>query len=578
MKREQIDEIRTRVNLVDVISRYVGLKQTGSSYKGICPFHEDTDPSLTVDPDKQLWYCFGCGEGGDVFKFLMEIENLSFPEAAAELGREVGIEPQDKSGSKAGSRLEKLNEEVAEYFHKNLLRKGVGRKARNYLDRRGYGEEVIRRFQLGFSLPEWQSLTNKFGAKYSKELLKKGGLIKESKGGRIYDRFRGRLMFPIKTPTGKTIAFGGRKLEPSQKGPKYLNSPNTPLFHKGSTLYGLDIARPEITKSGQAILVEGYTDTIAPQSKGIANTVASLGTSLTEDQARLLQRFAEEIVIAYDRDQAGEAATLKGMRLLRNQGLRVKIANLPPDKDPADLIEEGGIQPLKTAIEEAIPFYKFYLEVLENRHDLNTVEGRERALNQSVDFLRNLESPPLRSELIGELKDMLQVPEEELERRSQPSAELSPPDRPEIQHTQQDLSPDEWLIHLLIEDRIPLEQVHQAGIIDELEEGYRQIVQKLDRSEGDSLELQKLLRELDEAKSNRLARISMADISRDPKLVEKIFSDVVKKLKIRKRKKKKATLKAKLQNLLEEGASREKLERVQSEILKQTKKLQEEVD
>ncbi|MFB6290332.1 MAG: DNA primase, partial [Candidatus Bipolaricaulia bacterium] len=414
MDRQDIDKVRKKADIVELVSRYVNLKKSGKSYKGVCPFHEDNDPSLTVDQTKKLWHCFGCGAGGDVFNFLMKIENLSFPDAVRELASEAGVKLPEKSGDSRKPNLTELMNEVNDYYHSNLLRQGVGKKGRNYLNRRGYGEDTIKEFSLGYALDSWNSLTNKFKGDHGLDSLEKVGLIKKSDSGRYYDRFRDRLIFPIRSVRGKVIAFGGRKLDSEEEGPKYLNSPNSPLFNKGETFYGLSAARRSMGETDRAILVEGYTDVIAPSSRGIKNVIASMGTSLTEKQVDLLSRYVSDVLIAYDRDQAGEQATLKGLKLLRNKGLGVKVAKIPEGKDPADIIETQGVEKLREIFDEAQPFHEFYLDLLRQNYDLSTVDGREKALKSSTRFLSEVDSPPLRHELIDRLKDMLNISASEI--------------------------------------------------------------------------------------------------------------------------------------------------------------------
>ncbi|MFW6111921.1 MAG: DNA primase [Candidatus Bipolaricaulota bacterium] len=538
MDREIIDRIREKVDIVELVSRYVNLKKAGKSYKGVCPFHEDNDPSLTVDQTKKLWHCFGCGAGGDVFNFLMEIENLSFPDAARELAQETGVKVPDRQGGSGKGKLTNLMNEVNDYFHANLLRKGVGKKARQYLENRGYGEETIKEFSLGYALDSWNSLTNKFQGEYGSGNLEKVGLVKKSDKGRYYDRFRNRLIFPIRSVRGKVIAFGGRILDLDEKGPKYLNSPNSPLFQKGETFYGLASARRELGKTDQAILVEGYTDVIAPASRGIKNVIASMGTSLTKDQVKLLSRYVSEVIIAYDRDQAGQQATLKGLKLLRNEGLGVRVAMLPPDGDPADIIEKEGAEKLREILDEATPFHEFYLELLEDEYDLSTVEGREKALKSSTKFLSNIQSPPLRHELIDKLKDMLNVSASEITRRIRlKGGKTSSKDGLKVERTQEGLSLDEWIIHLLIEDKISPTTLEEEGVLEELQPELRALAEKIIEGQEAGKGIEEIMKTMGEKERKKLSRISLADAIKgdDPQkasedAIEKYIKAKIKKL------------------------------------------------
>lgn len=571
MDREIIDKIRKKTDIVELISRYVSLKSSGSSYKGVCPFHEDNDPSLTVDPTKKLWHCFGCGAGGDVFNFLMKIENLSFPEAARQLARETGVKiPSDQRSSKEPDLTEIMNA-ASEYYHKNLSRRGPGKKARNYLESRGYGKKVIEGFNLGYSLPNWNSLTNKFKQEYSLSQLEKAGLANKSDKGKYYDRFRNRLMIPIKSPRGKVVAFGGRILDPDDE-PKYLNSPNTPLFKKGQVLFAIPEARRAMGKADRAILVEGYTDVIAPHSRGLKNVIASMGTALTNAQANLLARYVSEVVIAYDRDQAGQQATLKGLKLLRNAGLSVKIANLPPDSDPADLIEKGGRKRFEKAIEDLSPFHQFYIEVLTEKFDLSTVSGRERALIESTNFLSGIESPPLRHELVNQLKDLLKVSETEIENRVKyPQKQIDSPSGLRVERSQEDLSLDEWVIYFLLEGMISHEKLEEEGVLEQIDPQLQTLANKLIEGTNDGLTTEEIVNKMGEKERKKFSQISLLDVRFEKKSTEKAVHDLIKKFK----QKKIAELKNELRAGLTKEKDEEEIQLLQKEIAAAQKELQQ---
>ncbi len=576
MKREEIDKIRESVSIIDIISRYVNLNKTGKNYKGICPFHEDNDPSLSVDPEKNLWYCFGCGAGGDVFEFLTKIENLSFPEAARKLAKETGIKLSEQN-EKSKNNKEKLREimaEAADYFHRNLLRNGVGQKARSYLAERGYEKEVIKKFKLGYALPGWRSLTNKFSPRFGKKKLKGVGLIKEADDGEShYDRFRDRVMFPIRSPNGKTIAFGGRIIEDSGEGPKYLNSPNTKLFHKGCTLFGLDQARKEIINSDLVVLMEGYTDVIAAQSHGIINSVASLGTSLTEKQAKLLRRFADKAIIAFDSDQAGKKASLKGLRLLRNKGVKVKIAPLPPDSDPADILENEGRTKLKEILVDAKPFHRFFLDTLEEEYDLNSIEGKEDALRWSTKFARDIESPPLRHEIIKELKDLLEVPEDELSKLIEKRNKEISIDRPGIENAQEELTLGEWLLYLLVNDKIKPEELREENVLEGLQENYIKLIEKIESGREEGLSIDGIIDRLEsEDLKQILTKVTMKRLPYDEKGINQVSSDTLKKIYNRMIDRRIRNKRRKLKKIEKQGGDPEEKGKLQQKIMDLKKK------
>ncbi len=572
MDRKVIDRVRKKVDIVELVSRYVNLKQSGSSYKGVCPFHEDNDPSLTVDPSKKLWHCFGCGAGGDVFNFLMKIENLSFPDAVRELAQENGIKIPNEGKSSGGPNLTALMNEVNDYFHSNLLRQGVGKKGRRYLKNRGYGEDVIKEFELGYALDSWNSLTNKFKNQYGLENLEKVGLVKKSDEGKYYDRFRDRLIFPIRSVRGKVIAFGGRTLKKDGKGPKYLNSPNSPLFQKSETFYGLAAARRHLGQNDRALLVEGYTDVVAPASRGIKNVVASMGTSLTEDQVNLLARYVSDVVIAYDRDQAGQQATLKGLKLLRNKGLGVRIAKLPAGKDPADIVENQGGDRLKEIIDNAQPFHQFYLELLKEDYDLSSVKGREKALKASTKFLSEVKSPPLRHEIVNNLKDLLKVSTEDINQRikhkgRKPSRESGL----QVESTQEGLSLDEWIIHLLIEDKLSPSTLEKEGILEDLNPKLQPLAEKIVSGRDSGADIDDIMKDMGEKERKELSRISLVEVSFEEENSRKASEEVIKKFI---QKKRLPRLQKERREALKQG-NEERIQELQEEISAQREKLEQ---
>ena len=322
--RGDIRAIKERTDVISVISRYVSLKKAGASYKGKCPFHKDDTPSFVVSGEKGLWHCFGCGEGGDVIGFLMKIERISFVEAAKRLAAEAGVEFQSTEQEGDREKLHSVMADAARHFAENLRNTSGGKRAREYLIERGYDEDVWDRYGLGCALPGWENLKRALSSRHGERQLAELGFLVEGEKG-TYDRFRDRTIFSVFDLSGRPIAFGGRAFEGE---PKYLNSPKTPLFDKGRTLYGLSWARDALSEGRMAILVEGYTDVLTLHCAGLTNAVASMGTALTQGQADLLGRFVDEVVIVYDRDAAGGAAALRGMQILGNSGLAVRVARL----------------------------------------------------------------------------------------------------------------------------------------------------------------------------------------------------------------------------------------------------------
>ncbi|WP_078545592.1 DNA primase [Litchfieldia alkalitelluris] len=357
---ETIEKIRQSVDIVDVISEYVQLKKQGRNYFGLCPFHGENTPSFSVSTDKQIFHCFGCGAGGNAFSFLMDLEGYSFTEAAKKLAETTNIElPIDpitvsQSSTKQQSNISTMieaHELLKKFYHHLLINTKEGEEALNYLLQRGFTKEVIENFEIGYSLDSWDYIS-KFLQKrgFSLELMENAGLLVKKEGdGTFLDRFRNRIMFPIWDHQGKTIAFSGRILNAKQE-PKYLNSPETPIFNKSKTLYNFHKARLHIRKKEQAILFEGFADVISASNAGLLNSIASMGTSLTEEQAKMIRRNVESVILCYDSDQAGIDAATRASKILSDAGCYVRIALMPEGLDPDDYIKKYGGEKFKNDV------------------------------------------------------------------------------------------------------------------------------------------------------------------------------------------------------------------------------------
>jgi len=465
MPGPEVEEIKARLNIVELIGRYVALKPSGQRFKGRCPFHPDDTPSFLVSPDKGLWHCFGCHAGGDAIGFLMKIERLSFPEALTRLAHELGIEIRTVGGE-GKAKLLQANQEAVQHYAREL-RKPSGRKARDYLLGRGLGEELWERYKLGYAPEGWDGLIRALG-RVGLDTLRDLGLVIAGEKG-YYDRFRDRVMFAICDDQGRPVAFAGRSFVGD---PKYVNIPNTSLFTKGTLLYGLDLARDAIRRTGRAVLVEGYTDVISLQVAGIGEAVGSMGTALTEAQARLLARHTDRVVIAYDRDAAGEASALRGLVILRAAGLKVEVAVLPLGEDPDSLVRSQGGDAAQAVLAAALPFHRFFVEALARRHDVGSVEGKEQVLGEAKAFWAEIRSVPLQHELARELAGLLSLREEEVWRYLQ--GEVRPP-RPQQEAGR--VGPEEHFLHFLLEGKLP-DRVLEDLDLTEFRLEYRPIVAK----------------------------------------------------------------------------------------------------
>ncbi len=385
-----LDELLSRNDIVDVVSSYVQLtKKSGSNMFGLCPFHSEKTPSFSVSQDKQIYHCFGCGKGGSAINFIMEIENLSFPEAVEFLARRVGMEvPEDSPEEFRGrrSRILQLNKDAARFFYDNL-KTHLGEKAIKYIANRRISKEMVVRFGLGAAPDAWNTLYDAMLKKgYTQSEMLDAGLVKKGKNGGCYDTFRNRLMFPVIDVRGSVIGFSGRILGDGE--PKYLNSPDTAAFKKSKNLFGLNLAKK--SKMGMIILVEGNIDVVSLHQAGIDAAVASLGTSLTPDQARLISRYTENVVICYDSDNAGLKAAQRAIDILEKTGLNVKVLNVPGAKDPDEFIKEKGADAFKALLEKSENHIEYRIMAIRQKYDLDDTEGRVSFLNEATEMLSTL--------------------------------------------------------------------------------------------------------------------------------------------------------------------------------------------
>lgn len=390
---EIIQKIKEENDIVDIVSEVVTLKKTGKNYLGRCPFHNEKTPSFTVSSEKQIYKCFGCGEAGNVISFVMKTRNMAFPEAVKLLGEKVGIvvDDADSPGKSSAAnekfkRMYDINIQAARYFYTNLKR---FKAPYEYLKGRGITDETIKKFGIGFSLDNWQGIRSYLKQRgFSEEEILQLGLTTKNEKGNIYDRFRNRIIFPVFNVSGRVIGFGGRVLDDSK--PKYLNSPETPIFHKGTNLYGLNLA----IKNNQArtvIMVEGYMDVISLSQQGVTNVVATLGTALTEGQCKLLKRYIDTVIVSFDSDVAGQNATIRGLEILQKSGFDLKILQIPSGKDPDEFIRSFGREKFLNLVDGALPIIDFKLRMAEKGIDFSKQEMVIKYLKRVVNVLKDLD-------------------------------------------------------------------------------------------------------------------------------------------------------------------------------------------
>lgn len=405
--REIIDEVRMQNDIVEVISQYVPLKQKGSSFMGLCPFHHEKTPSFSVNREKQFFYCFGCGAGGNVFTFLMQMDNCTFPEALKQLADRAHILLPEPQKNAAAIALERLKDRLfqahsaAGRFFYDTLQGEQGAQARDYLQKRQLDPRIIRKFGIGYSPDSYDALTRHLQEKgfTMEEILKSGLALENKNGGGYHDRFRGRVMFPIFDAQGRGVGFGGRILDKGE--PKYLNSPETVLFSKSRNLYGLNFARE--SRKRELILVEGYMDMISIYQAGFHNVVASLGTAFNQEHARTLKRFADDVILLYDSDDAGTNAALRAIPVLVKSGFRVRVTQVPDGKDPDEFIKANGAAEFSKLLINAVHYISFEIACSKRNYNLENPEHRVRFATEAAQILARLESDIERNVYLGEV-------------------------------------------------------------------------------------------------------------------------------------------------------------------------------
>jgi DNA primase len=414
IRQEDVEAVRERTDLVRLIQQYVALKKAGRQFAGLCPFHTEKTPSFSVDPAKQVFYCHGCGKGGNAYHFLQEIEGLTFPEAVERLAGQAGVtlrfegvSPGERRQASHRQALYRANQRAAELYHRMLAEGREAEAARRYLYGRGVTRESAAAFGIGFAPGYPDFLLRRLARDLSPELLIEAGVaMKDARGG-VRDRFRNRITFPIHDLSGNAVGFGARLLE--GEGPKYLNSPETPVYRKGELLYNLNRAKGEVTRAGRAFVVEGYTDVIALHQAGIPTAVATCGTALGEGHFRLLSRFSRAAVLCFDADEAGARAAERAHGMFEEFGLEVAVLILPAGRDPADFVTSEGSEAFERLADRATPLIEYMLQRAVRDADLSTPEGKARAVRQALPVVTGLKDEVLRGQYASRLADLAEV-------------------------------------------------------------------------------------------------------------------------------------------------------------------------
>ncbi|MGH8099711.1 MAG: DNA primase, partial [Chthoniobacterales bacterium] len=424
---ETIEQIAAANDIADVIGSYFPLRRAGANFKALCPFHQEKTPSFMVSPSRQTFHCFGCGAGGSVFRFLMDYEHVDFPDAVRKLGARVGIAVVETRGAgeqdrqhEARRTLLKLHAEAAHWFHDNLIKREFGEPARKYLKKRGITAEMAKSWQIGYAQDEWDAFGSwaKAGG-YAQQILLQSGLVTQKEENierrtpnaerRSYDRFRGRIMFPICNDVGEVIAFSGRLLKDEEGTAKYLNSPETPLFRKGNVLFGLDKSKRALIDANSAIVCEGQLDLISLFEAGINNVVAPQGTAFTETQARTLKRFVDEVVLCFDADAAGQKAAERSLEALLQNDLIVRVAEMPAGEDPDSLVRREGREAFEKRIADAREFFDYWIERSVANVDLNSLGEKMQVARQLADTVSRVRDPLMRGEVVNKASARLGV-------------------------------------------------------------------------------------------------------------------------------------------------------------------------
>jgi DNA primase len=521
-----IDEIRARADIVEVVGDQIPLKRAGKEFKALCPFHHEKTPSFYVVPTKGFYKCFGCGESGDVFTFLMKRSGLSFQDAVRELAGRVGIEvPDPRLGREAEEPHRILYEAVAfadDFFRRNLSDDEGGAKVRQYMSGRDIPETAIERFGLGYAPKAWRTLreeAHRHGIE--DDVLLAAGLIKESeRGEEPYDRFRDRLIFPIAELGGRVIAFGGRILSRSDNAPKYLNSPETPIYHKGRILYGLNWSKGAIRREGAALVVEGYMDYVALAGRGIENVVAGMGTSMTAEQANLLGRYTAKALLLYDNDTAGLKATFRTADALLQAGVHPLVVTLPDGQDPDDLVRSGGAEALRRQVDAAQDVLERKMQMLEERGFFHDIDGVRRALDRLLPTLRATSDPALRDIYTARVAQRTGVRRETLERdldriEQEPAPRRAVPRRVESTVPRQDWAAERLLLMVLITDPARAQEAQQLVAAEDLHDPrHREIYRALaEQQDAEPLRLSLAASALHQELRSRSVEIMDADRS-----------------------------------------------------------------
>jgi DNA primase len=540
---EKVSEIRDRSSILEVVSDYVNLKKAGKNYKGLCPFHSEKTPSFMVNEEKQIFHCFGCGAGGDVFKFLMKVGNFSFPQAVEELAKRYGVRlpPRELSPAKKKEMAKKeilfqINQMASEYFHDLLSRGREGEEGRRYLSQRGMNEKIIQEHRLGYSLERWDGLVRYLQEKkVSLELAWEIGLIFPKKREGWYDAFRGRILFPIFDLQQRVVGFGGRVIRGGE--PKYLNSPESSVYHKGEILYGLQVAKGYIPEKDCVIIVEGYFDLLTLHQFGLKHSVATLGTALTTQHVRILKRYTKNLITVFDADEAGVQASLRALPLFLEEEISGKTILLPAGEDPDGFLRKGNLEDFEKRVTHAVSLIDFFFEWLMKTHGTKSIDGKVKVAEEGMALIDKIPNKIRKNFYTKVLAERLDLPESLLvERlRSAPKDRLKAEENVKKESAERGFpKSEELVVRLMIHHPELIPAITEEGILREFESPVLQKMAEnlevLYRKRG-RLDLTEALGRLEEDLKERLCEFAFEQSDLEAGDREKILRDCIQKIR-----------------------------------------------
>ena len=550
---EKVSEIRDRASILEVVSDYVSLRKTGKNYKGLCPFHSEKTPSFMVNEEKQIFHCFGCGEGGDVFTFLMKMAHFSFPEAVEELAKRYGVKlaprefspTQEKEMAKREA-LFQINQMVSEYYHNLLTRRREGEEGKRYLSQRGIRDEIIKEYRLGYSLDRWDGLVQHLREKRaSLELAWELGLIFPKKKEGWYDAFRGRIIFPIFDLHHRVVGFGGRLIKEGL--PKYINSSESSIYHKGEILYGLEVARQYTPGKDCVIIAEGYFDLLTLHQHGLKHSVATLGTALTAQHIRTLKRYTKNLITVFDADLAGIQASLRSLPLFLEEEVSGKTIVLPKGEDPDSFLRKGKLEDFEQRVAEGVPLVDFFFEHLVKTYDVKSIDGKVKIAEEGVALIGKIPDGIRRDFYLKTLAERLDLKESLLHEMVR-SSKGRPKAEEELKRRFVEKSfpkSEEMVVRVMIHHAELIPLISEEGIIKEFEspilKRMAQDLESLYQKKG-RLEIAEALGSFDEDLKGKLVELAFQEGGSDVSQQERILRDCIQRIRKKKLEKDKSDL------------------------------------